>query len=88
MTQILVLKLINAIGLLMDVAGALLMFYNTPRHSRKPIGGHSGWDEFKRGADYLVRGKALDNTEWGRIRVGLVLIVMGFIGQLAAVILA
>ncbi len=74
-------KVINTVGLLFDIAGALLMFYNTPMHTRKPQFSR-GLDEMSKGAEYLYRGKALERKEWKMIRCGVGLLVVGFVAQL------
>lgn len=74
-------KWINAAGLILDMAGASLMFFHTPKHSRRPEG-NSGMDQMRKGADYLFWGKALDHKEWLMIRLGFWLILGGFGAQL------
>lgn len=79
-------KWLNLTGLLLDMAGVLLTYFNTPLHTRKPIS-TVPFDGFKQGADWILWGKKLEKKERRMIRIGLGLIVLGFAIQLVATVL-
>lgn len=79
-------KLLNSIGLIMDMTGVLLTYLNTPLHSRKP-NVSVPFDAFKQGADWILWGKRVERKERRMIRLGLGMIILGFMVQLAATLL-
>lgn len=68
---------------MLDMAGVLLMYFNTPLHTRKPQSSVP-FDDLRKSADWLFWGKKLERKERKMIRIGVVLIVCGFLGQFAS----
>lgn len=71
----------NSAGLIMDIAGVLLTYFNTPLHTRKT--GPSG-DPISEAAHYHSWGRRLERSERRMIRLGFGLIVAGFLAQFLA----
>ena len=70
--------LISVIGLLIDISGACLMFFNTPK-----IDSHIYL--FSRSEEKEIVKKA--NQKQERMRLGMILLIIGFVFQSLGVIL-
>jgi hypothetical protein len=73
-------KLINLAGLACDAVGATLMFLNTPYSSKEPSG-RSGMDIVRQGAEWLFTIRFRERKQLKLIKVGFVLLIVGFLLQ-------
>ena len=79
-----IVKFINCLGLVLDIAGALLMFYYTPFTPAAPDTTRHEIEVF---ADWKYYGKKQEQKEKLMIKIGLIVMMFGFALQLLASIL-
>ncbi len=78
------IKILNVVGLCLDIAGALVMFYNTPHPTQEPM--PKTVSSFL-SAGWLLWGKDQEKLEKKRVKIGMSLLIVGFVLQLIAVII-
>lgn len=78
-------KIINIIGLILDIAGAYIMFSNTPHPTKKPQSGKL--HEIYQGGAWWNGGKDEESRQKARVKLGMWFLISGFVAQIVSVLL-